>query len=55
MDSELRRRFLQSLSRDFAALDLRAERVRMWNGRTDWPIIGPERWQLVRRWWVQGW
>jgi hypothetical protein len=52
MDSELRRRFLQILGFDFAALDLRAARVPMSSGGTSWPINGPQRWAEVRAWWL---
>lgn len=51
MDSELRRRFLQCLGWDFAALDLREMGVRQWNGRTDWPLNGARDWAAIRSWW----
>lgn len=53
MDCELRRRFLQLLSQDFAAIDLREMRVkRPWSGRADWPLEGNRRWPEVRKWWT---
>lgn len=55
MDSELRRRFLQLLSFDFAALDLRAAGVRRYTtGRADWRIDGPDYWPRLRAWWLGG-
>lgn len=52
MDSELRRRFLQSLSFDFAALDLREMKVKRWStGKPDWPVNGPSLWSRTRAWW----
>lgn len=52
MDSELRRRFLQFLSQDFAALDLNEQGVPNWHGWKHWPVKGPRLWPDHRSWWL---
>lgn len=55
MDCELRRRFLQFLSFDLAAVEMRDLRIPRPIGKSkryDWPIKGPELWPLSRAWWT---
>ncbi len=56
MDSELRRRFLQILDQDFAAIELLREmQVAIPGGRPfryAWPLEGSRRWTEVREWWL---
>jgi hypothetical protein len=52
MDTELRRRFLQMLGFDLAAVELREMGVRRYGAhRCDWPLRGPGAWALTRAWW----
>lgn len=54
MDTELRRRFLCFLDRDFAALDLRAAGIKRWgSSQADWPVDGPRLWPKEREWWLR--
>lgn len=51
MDSELRRRFLQFLSFDLAAIEMREERIVRYDGGHRWPLRGQGAWALHRAWW----
>jgi hypothetical protein len=51
VDSELRRRFLQFLNFDFAAVEMREMRIVRYDGRCDWPLRGQGAWALHRAWW----
>lgn len=53
MDAELRRRFLQLLGFDLAAVDLNAMGVKPHVGDR-YEISGPRQWPIVRAWWSDG-
>lgn len=50
MDSELRRRFLQILGQDIAAMELNEMGVKPWAGKR-YELDGARRWREVRAWW----